>query len=180
MRLPAEQTAAVLIDVQERLLPHMKNHQQLLARLVRLVRGLRLLEIPLLVTEQYPRGLGVTVPELRAVLPGEEILEKISFSCCEAPEFMTRLGALGRKYLVLAGIEAHVCVLQTVLDLSAAGFTPVVAVDCVSSRQAEDRRIALERIRAEGGILTTSESLLFELCRRADSPVFREISRLVK
>ncbi len=180
MRILADRTAAVLIDVQERLLPHIDNHEQVLARTLRLVSGLRLLGIPLVVTEQYPRGLGPTVGELRAALPEEEVLEKISFSCCDAPAFNSRLEEYGRKTIVLAGIETHVCVLQTALDLLASGYTPVVAADCVSSRNAEDRHIACGRIRAEGGILTTSESLLFELCRRADSPVFREISRLVK
>lgn len=180
MRILADRTAAVLIDIQQRLLPHIDNHELVLARTLRLVEGLRLLGIPLLLTEQYPRGLGPTVPELKAVLPEEEALEKISFSCCDAPAFMSRLGETGRKNIVLAGIETHVCVLQTALDLLASGYTPVVPADCVSSRNAEDRRIACDRIRTEGGILTTSESLLFELCRRADSPVFREISRLVK
>jgi nicotinamidase-related amidase len=180
MRILADRTAAVLIDVQERLLPHMENHEQLLARILRLAEGLRLLGIPRLVTEQYPRGLGPTVPELRAALPEEAPLEKISFSCCEDEGFMSRLEGLGRKNVVVAGIEAHVCVLQTVLDLLAAGYIPVVVADCISSRQAGDRRIACERIRAEGGMLTTSESLLFELCRRAGSPLFKEISRLVK
>jgi hypothetical protein len=180
MRLPAEETAAALIDIQEKLLPHMEDHEQLLARLLLLIRGLGILNIPLMVTEQYPRGLGPTVPELKAALGNQEILEKISFSCCDAPEFMARLREGGRKNIVLAGIEAHVCVLQTVLDLSAAGFIPVVVADCVSSRRAVDRRIACERIRAEGGIVTTAESLLFELCRGADNPAFREISHLVK
>jgi len=183
MRLLARETAAALIDIQEKLLPHMEDHEQLLARLLLLARGLRILNIPLMVTEQYPRGLGPTVPELKAALGDQEILEKISFSCCDAPEFMARLREGKRKNIVLAGIEAHVCVLQTVLDLSAAGFTPVVVADCVSSRRAAgvaSRRIACERIRAEGGIVTTAESLLFELCRRADNPAFREISHLVK
>jgi nicotinamidase-related amidase len=180
MRLIAEQTAVVVVDIQERLLPHIDNHRQVLARSLRLLRGLRLLDIPLLVTEQYPKGLGPTVEELKKVLPDEEILEKISFSCCGAPDFMARLSALKRPNIVLAGIETHVCVLQTALDLLAAGYTPVVVADCVSSRQAEDRSIALDRMRSEGCIVTSSESLLFELCRRADSPPFKQISRLVK
>ena len=147
-----------------------------------LLEGCRALGLPIIVTQQYTRGLGPTIPELLEALPQDarEPVEKITFSCCEEPRFMERLEASGRQTVLLCGIEAHVCVAQTAVDLREAGYRPVVVADCVSSRRPLDRDTALERMRQEGVLVTTAESLLFELTRRAGTDLFRTISRLVK
>ncbi len=180
MRIAASEAILVLVDVQERLFPHMAEREMLERTLPILLAGLRVLEVPLLVTQQYTRGLGPTIPLLQEAVGPQEIIEKIAFSCCDEERFAARLAAAGRRQVILAGIEAHVCVLQTAVDLAALGYRPVVAADCVSSRRTQDKEVALERMRSEGATVTTSESLLFELCRYAGSDTFRAISRLVK
>lgn len=175
-----EHTAAVFVDIQERLFPHMEGSGELLERTELLVKGLQLLKVPLFRTEQYPKGLGPTIPELASLLEGEEAIEKIAFSCCDEPEFMKRLKSRSPRFVIIAGIEAHVCILQTCLDLLAARFVPVLVSDCTSSRRVTDKLVALQRIRQEGAVVTTSESLLFELCRFAGTDEFRALSRLVR
>lgn len=180
MRLLAGETAAVVIDIQERLFPHMHEGAALLERCCVLVRGLELLEVPILVTEQYPRGLGPTVDRVRECIDGFAPVEKISFSCCDHAPFLDALRVLDRRNVVLAGIEAHVCVLQTAIDLLDAGLRPVLVEDCISSRRPRDRDVAVERMRHEGAVVTTAESLLFELCRAAGTDRFKSLTRLVK
>jgi nicotinamidase-related amidase len=182
------------VDVQERLFPHMQGRDELETRLLILVRGLKILGVPLLVTQQYTQGLGETIPSLRAALgwasasgggiaeaplPSSPI-EKRAFSCCDDPGFSSALAASGRPRVIIAGIEAHVCVLQTALDLQADGYTAVVVADCVSSRRLSDREVALRRMQSEGVLLTTCESILFELARTSAAQSFKAISRLVK
>ena len=145
-----------------------------------LIEGLKALEIPVLVTQQYTKGLGKTVSGIAEVLPGRQRIEKIAFSCCDEPEFMNKLNSLDKEFIIVAGIETHVCVLQTTLDLLEKGFIPVVVRDCVSSRKKKDYRAAIERMRKEGVVITTYESILFELLRFAGTDEFRQISRLVK
>jgi len=185
MRILREEAAALIIDVQERLFPHMQAREELERSLLVLIRGLQVLEVPLLVTQQYTRGLGETIPSLRQALglgspEPPPCLEKRAFSCCDETDIASSLAALGRKRIIVAGIEAHVCVLQTVLDLLAGGYTPVVAADCISSRRLGDRDTALRRLQTEGALLTTSESILFELTRTSAADIFKVISRLVK
>lgn len=186
MRIELENTVAVLIDVQERLFPHMHEKEALLSKTLTLLGGLSALQVPLIVTEQYPKGLGSTIPEIRQVLEGVESrigpepLVKSAFSCCDEPTFDEALGTTDRQTVLIAGIESHVCILQTILDLLEGGYEPVLVVDATSSRSAADKEIALRRIEREGGRLTTVESILFELTRDSRSPRFKEISRLVK
>ncbi len=180
MRLYRDHCLGMVIDVQQRLFPHIDGHDELAARLDTLVRGLAELGVPLLVTQQYTRGLGETIEPLRALLVGQPTFEKISFSCWGDEGIAGAIRRSGRRCVIVAGIEAHVCVLQTTLDLLAAGFLPVVVEDCVSSRHPLDRRVALERLRQEGARVSTAESLLFELLERAGTETFRRISRLVK
>jgi nicotinamidase-related amidase len=198
LRILLEQTSAVLVDVQERLFPHMAERDALLANLPLLLRGLRILDVPLIVTQQYSKGLGSTIPEIRETLgwendppktgqspdPGEAtaapFIEKIAFSCWDEPAFRDALQELARERVLLAGIESHVCVLQTAVDLKQAGYIPVVIEDCTSSRRERDKRAALHRLQAEGILITTYESILFELTREAGTDTFKAISRLVK
>ena len=183
MRIPEERATLVVVDVQERLLPVMTNHEFVTGRIARLIRGIGILDLPMLMTEQYPKGLGSTVAPVAEAFKeagGSRIIEKMAFSCCDEPSFAKELEKEGRRFVILAGIESHVCMLQTSLDLLAGGYQPVLAADTTSSRFAEDKEFALRRFEREGVVVTTSESLLFELTRVTGTPRFKEISRLVK
>ena len=180
MRISAGECTGLVIDIQERLFPVMHEREELLTRVLILLEGLKLLEIPVLVSEQYPKGLGPTLQKVLDVLGPNISVEKISFSCCGEPDFLSQLNQRDRKQVIICGIEAHVCVLQTVIDLVEMGFTPVVVADCISSRNPDDKKVAVERMRSEGAVITTCESLLFELTRVAGTPQFKQISRLVK
>jgi nicotinamidase-related amidase len=180
MRILQNETAAVVIDIQERLLPHIHNGERILQNCLLLIDGLKTLSIPVLITQQYTKGLGPTVSPIVQKFSGFSYIEKTSFSCYEEPAFREKLLLSGRQNTILIGIESHVCVLQTCLDLIDDGFRPVIVTDCISSRKPDDKVIAIERMRQEGAIITTLESLLFELTRRAGSEVFKNISRLVK
>jgi hypothetical protein len=180
MRVTAEASIGLVVDIQERLFPHIADRQALLDRTRLFIKGLHVLGLPMLVTQQYTKGLGATIPEIQELFAGFSALEKRSFSCVDDPAIAGHLKAAGKKFVLVAGIETHVCILQTALDLKAAGYQPVVVTDCVSSRSLADKETALRRLAAEGAILTGSESLLFELLRTSESPRFKEISGLVK
>jgi nicotinamidase-related amidase len=180
MRILKENTVGLIIDFQERLLPHMHERQQLLENTKTLIKGLNALDVPLLVTEQYRKGLGATVPEISDLFAPFHFLEKVAYSCCDDQGCAEALAATGRKYVLIAGIEAHVCVMQTAVDLMGKGCMPVLVADCVSSRKPGDSQTAISRMRQEGVIVTSCESILFELCRFAGTDQFRTISKLVK
>jgi hypothetical protein len=166
--------------MQERLFHYVREHEHLAVNLVTLIRGLRTLGVPLLRTQQYTKGLGPTVRSVQEALDDVPVIEKLSFSCCDEPSFNEALKTTGRGQVILAGIEAHVCILQTALDLSETGYDPIVVWDCVSSRKAHDLDMALPRLQTEGIRLATYESILFELCRYAGNDTFRAILSLVK
>ncbi|MDX1964456.1 MAG: hydrolase [Pirellulales bacterium] len=185
--LDYRQAAVVVIDAQAKLVPLVMDSGPILANLQKLIRGAAILQVPVLATEQYPSGLGPTVPELAAALipatsqltpPG--IPSKLSFSCCGCETFLRQLAATGRTQVILVGIETHVCVLQTALDLLGAGLRVYVAVDAVSARHRLDHEFALRRMETNGVTLTTVESTLFELCETADRPEFKPLAALIK
>jgi len=191
VRITRERSVAVLVDIQQRLFPHMQNRDQLERSCVKLIRGLKILGIPIIQTQQYTRGLGATIPSIEEALrekatdvPEDRLvtgpLEKTAFSCMGCAPFKDALEQRRREIVLLLGIEAHVCVLQTALDLGEAGYLPVVVEDCTSSRFENDGRIALMRMGQEGIRLTTVESVLFELTRDAGAKEFKTISALVK
>lgn len=180
MRIKAEDCLFVQVDVQERLFPHIADNEELEKNLVTLVSGLKLHNIPMIVNEQYKKGIGETIASLRELTDEYPHFEKTSFSCCGQDEGMACIKSSGKKYVILAGIETHVCVLQTAMDLLEAGLQPVLVTDCVNSRKAKDKETAIMRMVQAGVIPTTYESLLFELTVNAKSPVFKEISKLVK
>jgi hypothetical protein len=176
----ANDAVFVLVDVQGKLAELMFEKDLLYANLQKLVRGTQILRIPMLWLEQNPERMGPTVPEIQALLGGLTPISKLSFSCCGEPAFLARLEALARRQVVLAGIEAHVCVYQTAADLVGRGFEVEVVADAVSSRVASNKTIGLERIRACGARLTSVEMLFFEFLQTADHPAFREILKVVK
>ncbi len=180
MRVLKEESVAVIVDVQERLFPHMHDREYLEKSIVTLIQGLRALDVPILVTQQYTKGLGPTIQSVRDALPRYRPIEKLAFSCMDEKTFAEELEQSGKKTVILAGIETHVCVLQTAVDMAHHGYVPVIIEDCISSRKAEDKKTAILRMRDEGVSVSTCESILFELVRYAGTDVFRSISKLVK
>jgi nicotinamidase-related amidase len=180
MRIKKENTIAVVIDIQSRLYPFIQDYEEITRNNRILLQGLRLLGVPIVVTQQYTKGLGETIPEIAEVLGEYKHIEKMSFSCCDEPRFNEDLALASKMYVVVTGIEAHVCVMQTVNDLIGQGYIPVVVEDCVGSRKPNDKNMAVERMRQAGAIITTYESILFELLKYSGTPEFKEISKLVK
>ncbi|MFW5786045.1 MAG: hydrolase [bacterium] len=179
-----QHAVGLIVDVQERLFPVMRDGAALTENLQTLIRGLGILNVPIVVTEQYRKGLGETIEPVRSVLEETvgswDAFEKTAFSCCDEPAILRRIEESSRTVVIIAGIETHVCVLQTAMDLLAGGYTPVVVTDAVSSRKALDQDVALRRMESQGVVLTTTESVLFELTRYSRSDTFKAVSKLVK
>ena len=180
MRIEKDNTAGLIIDIQERLFPVMWKKNRLLKNCNILISGLSALGIPLVITQQYTKGLGDTIPQIQSVLSDLQYIEKREFSCCDEPSVTEKLKELNAKNIIICGIESHVCVQQTAVDLKNAGFNPVVVMDCVSSRKPKSIRLAKERFRFENIMMTSAEAILFELARSSASPEFKTISKLVK
>lgn len=178
-QMSTSDTALLVIDVQEKLLPAIPDATNLVRNLGFLIEGARLLDLPLLATEQYPRGLGPTIPELAQRLPPTRP-EKTGFSCCSVPSVVDFLHEQVRVKVVVGGMETHVCVLQTVLDLLALDFRVYIPVDAVSARFRLDHEVALRRMEQAGAILTTAETCLFEWVKDASHPQFKTVSRMVQ
>lgn len=179
MRIKLEETALLVVDIQERLLPAMEEKEQLFANCIKLLKGANVLKVPSIITQQYPKGLGATCKEILEELPEAKLFDKMKFSCI-TDEVLAEFNAIGRKNIIVCGIESHVCVLQTVIELVEKGFQPVLIADCISSRKNSDKIYAIERARAEGAMVTTYESLLFELIGSAAHQNFKDISKIIK
>jgi len=180
MRIPKNNTIGVIIDMQSVLYPFIHDHEQLTHNAEILVKGLKVLDVPLILTQQYTKGLGDTIIPIKEAAGNLKHVEKTSFSCCDEPMFNEILAVTAKRYVIILGIEAHVCVMQTVIDLIERGFIPVVVEDCVASRNIIDKSVAIERMRKEGALVTTFESLLFELLQYSGTDTFKQISNLVK
>lgn len=189
-----------LIDVQERLFPHIANKEGVEKNIAALLEGAGLLEMPVLWNEQYPQGLGHTIPSLAAKLEGKKAMEKTSFSCFGNPDFLeafrtcladtltdqlkaaceSAMPLTRRTSLILCGIESHICVLQTALDALEGGFRPVVVTDAIGSRDPQNHKAALDRLCRSGVTLASTEMLLMEWLRDAKHPQFKAIQKLIK
>jgi nicotinamidase-related amidase len=181
VKLDRSRAAILIVDVQDRLTPAMPP--EALARVVKYGKALigagKELGLPVLATEQYPKGLGRTLPELREALPAAP-LEKLHFSCGADPAFAGALEATGRRQVVIAGMETHVCVFQTARDLVAMGYEVHVCADAVSSRTEEHRRVGLDLCREAGAVITTAETAIFDLLHQAGTAEFKKVSPLMK
>jgi nicotinamidase-related amidase len=177
-QMQAGDTGLLVIDVQEKLIDKIHNSRDVVRNIDFLIEGARVLGLPVQATEQYPKGLGSTVEPLRGKLP--ERPDKVAFSACAVPSVVDRFRREARPKVVVAGIEAHVCVLGSVLDLLALGFRVYVAADAVGSRYPIDHEFALRRMEQAGAILTTAETCVFEWVGGAGHPKFRDVSRLVQ
>lgn len=181
MRITKEDTMALIIDFQEKLVPVIDNNEELIHNTQILIKGLQALQVPMIITQQYTKGIGMTVPAF-AELFGENFCyeDKVAFSCAEDEATLEKLRILGKKNIIVCGIEAHICVLQTVIDLIAMGYNVLLVEDCIGSRKESNRQIGIRRALQEGAIPTSYESILFELTRVAKTDTFKEISRLIK
>jgi len=179
-RIARDKAGLVVVDIQERLLPAIHEKERVVANAVRLVKGAAIMRLPVFVTEQYRKGIGATVSEVAAAVPDFAPMEKMTFSSCGAETFVAALEAKGIRDVILCGIEAHVCVTQTCLDLLAGNFRAFVAADAISSRTAENHRIAVERMRDAGAVIVSTEMILFELLGRAGTDEFKRFLPLVK
>ena len=180
MRIKAEESLFCLVDVQERLFPHVTNKEEIEKNLITFVKGLKVLSIPFIVNEQYKKGIGETIPSLKEIVEDYPHFEKTTFSCCQNEPTLEAIKTANKKVVIVAGIETHVCVLQTCIDLLENGFKVVLVTDCCTSRKQKDTDLAIQRLVQAGVIPTTYESILFELTVNAKNPCFKEISSLIK
>ncbi len=180
MLIEAERSCLLIVDVQAKLLPAMAAPEAVVANAAILMKAAARLEIPLLVSEQYPKGLGPTVPELAELAPAEAVVEKVHFSCLGDGHYSRRFQELGRTQAVIAGIEAHVCVLQTAMELIGDGHQVFIVGDAVSSRRADNASAALARLGAAGAAIVTAEMVIFEWLGRAGTPEFKELLEKIK
>ena len=179
--LDPRRTALAVIDVQEAFRPHIPDFAEVAARCALVAHAARLLGVPVVVTEQYPKGLGHTAAEIAAVLPeGFAPVEKTAFSSCGAQPFVARLEEAGARQVLLCGIEAHVCVNQTTHDLLARGYQVHLLTDCVSSRTEQNLRTGLDKMFRAGALPSSTELALFELVRDARHEQFKAIQKLIK
>lgn len=180
MKIQSQHAIALTIDEQERLLPAIYNGQEILHHTELLLKGLRLLEIPILITQQYTKGLGMSAPSVFAAAGTESWLEKRTFSCLGDEIIRKALQDSHRRQIIVCGVESHICVQQTVLDLLHMGYDVFLIEDCISSRKLSDQKTAVRRMEQAGAVVTSYEAILFELMETSMHPHFKEISSLIK
>ena len=180
MTINREDTIAVFIDFQEKLLPAMSRKEELEDKTCRLAQGLKVLGIPHIVTQQYTKGIGETIPSIAEAIGEFTPIDKTTFSCMGHVDFVNQLEIISKPNVIVCGIEAHICVQQTVEQLLKEGYRVYVAADCCSSRSQSDYMWATERMEKAGAIMTTYESILYELLKDSRAEGFREISKIVK
>lgn len=181
MKITKNNSALIIIDIQSKLFPFISNYEELEKRCLKLIQGIQIFELPIIITEQYPKGIGNTIESIVQQLGNSyKPIEKLHFSCCGSKEFLEKINKLNKQNLIIIGIEAHVCVMQTTLDLLNLNYSSYIIQDCISSRNLNDKNIAIERLRQAGAIVTTYESILFEICKMSGTNEFKEISKIVK
>ena len=178
--LNKDASALVVVDIQEKLVPAMKMRQQVYDNCGHLIELAKLINIPIVLTEQYPKGLGPTVPEIKDVLPDYAPLEKVTFDCCKGEGFLDKIASLQKTHIILTGMETHICVLQTCLSLLKKGYFVHLVSDAVCSRKKGDFRTAVETMRNAGAVITCTETALFQLLEKAGTPEFKAVSKRIK
>lgn len=175
-----EDSLLLIIDVQDRLFPVMNEREKLLKSLMALIQGITVFKMPILIAEQYPQGLGHTIEDVQKMLPQVATFEKITFSCCEDTALYDAVKATGKKKIIIAGTETHVCVYQTCMDLLAQGYEVYLVADAIASRTPGNKQIALNLMHDAGAKITSTEIVLFEILRKAQGEEFKQISSIVK
>ena len=178
--LDIQKCCLVVVDVQGKLAGLMYGREGLFKNIQILIKAAKILNIPIIWSQQQPKAIGVTVPQIANLLAGSEPINKASFSCCGEEKFNDRLSALGRRQVLLCGIEAHVCIYQTAADLLQNGYYVDVIADAVSSRTPENKQTAINRMRTMGAGISSTEMALFELLKTAEHPQFKQIAKLIK
>ncbi|MDR1732051.1 MAG: hydrolase [Synergistaceae bacterium] len=180
-RLRRENTVFLMIDIQERLLPSISGAEEIVQNSVRLVKAAETMALPLLWTEQYPKGIGPTVKEISSVLPaGASPFEKTAFSCCDEPGFMEKVRTFGRPSIVIFGIETHICILSTVMDLLKEGYGVVAVADACGSRNVRNHDIALRAVQSRGALVVPVETVVYQLLGVSGTPEFKTLLPLFK
>lgn len=180
MHMKLEDAVAMVIDIQEKLVPAIHNKDEVVQKNVQLLNGLKAVGCPVIFTQQYTKGLGMTVPELVETQDNFQYLEKMTYSCLDTQEIKDALEKLGKKTVIISGLETHICVMQTVRDLIAEGYQVYLIADAISSRTEFNYQIGMERMKQEGAVISSVESVLFELLVKAGTPEFKVISKLIK
>ncbi|MEM2129243.1 MAG: hydrolase [Candidatus Bathyarchaeia archaeon] len=170
----------IIIDVQEKLFTHIAEKETVLENLEKIIKFMYIIKIPIIITEQYPKGLGPTVPEVKNLISDFKPIEKLEFSCFGSQEFRKALEKTGKKTLILAGIEAHICVTQTAIEGLENGYKIYVVEDATSSRNLQDKTTAINRMRQNGAIIISTEMLIYELLKKAGTLEFKETLKLIK
>lgn len=178
--LKVDDTALILVDYQGKLARVMHENEDLHQKMVSLVKGIQVLDIPIIWLEQYPQGLGPTTPEIKELLAGEEPIAKMDFSACQHEDFQAKMEELNKKSYLVAGIEAHICVYQTVKELLEEDVYVEYVRDAISSRTAENKHVAIDKMNVLGAFPTSVEMALFELMGSAAHPKFKQVSKLIK
>ena len=178
--LERNEVVLVIVDIQERLAAVMSERQKIVDNSIHLIEIAKLLAIPIMLNEQYPKGLGPTVSEIRAALQPYVPIEKVTFSCCRGGSFRDSLASTGRKKVILSGMETHVCVLQTCIDLLKEGYVIHAVQDAICSRRDENFRTGIEFMRDAGAMITCTETVLFQLLEKAGTEEFKIISKRIK
>jgi len=173
-----EDTALVVVDIQDKFLPVIKNIDNVIDNTIKLIKSFQIMNISIVVTEQYSKGLGKTVEKIRKELKVYNPIEKITFDCFGNKEFVKSLE--GKKNLVICGIESHVCVTQTMVGALKKGFNVYLVKDAISSRKESDKRIAIERAKQEGAKIVSTEMVIFEMLKKAGTEEFKEVSKIIK
>lgn len=180
MLIKPDQSCLIVIDVQERLVPAMQAPARVIRNTRTLMTAAKKLGVPMLLTEQYPKGLGRIVPELQELSKAGRVIEKIHFDCMNEKPFAEAFRALGRRQAVIVGMEAHICVMQTGVDLMEQGYEIFVVTDATSSRSPESEKACLDRLGAAGAGIVTTEMVVYEWLGRAGTPEFRELLAMIK
>ena len=179
MRIIPEETVCMVIDYQEKLVPAVAEREKFLEKSIKLLHGMQILKVPRILTTQYKKGLGDNIPEIKEAAGEAEEFDKLSFSAWGEAAVRAALPE-DCKNVVICGMETHICVLQTALDLKEAGYRPVLVTDCITARDLEDKKTAFLRAQMEGVTFTTYESILYELSQVAGTPEFKQISAIIK
>ncbi len=178
--LDSQKAVLLIVDVQESFRKHIPEFSDLTRNIAILVEASKILQLPVFVTEQYPQGLGKTVAEISACVGNHQHFEKSCFSCCGSEPFLDALNGTGRKQIIVCGIEAHVCISQTVHDLLAQGYSPHIVSDAVASRFPKNKEVGLSKMVASGAVLSSVEMALFEMLIESGTENFKAVQRLVK
>ncbi len=178
--LNKEHAGIVIVDVQVKLISVMKHRERVVDNIIKLLHLSRLFNLPVILTEQYPKLIGSTFPEIKETLPTYDPIEKMDFDCCAVEHFNNRLESAGLKTIILSGVETHICILQTCISLLKRGYNVHVPRDAVDSRTDENRDVGLELMKEAGAVITSTETVIFQILKRAGTKEFKEMLKIVK